>query len=157
VPCAYIQKYLSQKRKRTIFYSVAFGFLMSACCHGILAISMSIYKKGASTSSVVAFLLASPWANLPLTVLLFGFFGFKAFFIVVSAIIIAINTGLIFQVLERRGLIENNSQPVETKTDFSIRKDAAMRLRGYRFTASNVKESIVGVAQGSWFLMKMVL
>ena len=48
---------------------------MSACSHGILAISMQLYKKGASIPSVITFLLASPWANFPVTILLFGFFG----------------------------------------------------------------------------------
>lgn len=63
VPREYIEKYLSRHQKRTIFYSILFGFLMSACSHGILAISIELYKKGANTSSVIAFLLASPWAN----------------------------------------------------------------------------------------------
>ncbi|MFA5160004.1 MAG: hypothetical protein WC484_05825, partial [Candidatus Omnitrophota bacterium] len=40
VPKEYISKHLSIPKKRTIFYSVGLGFLMSACCHGILAISM---------------------------------------------------------------------------------------------------------------------
>ncbi|UCB59392.1 MAG: hypothetical protein JSV67_03615 [Thermoplasmatales archaeon] len=33
---------------------------MSACSHGILTIAIEFYKKGVNTSSVVAFLLASP-------------------------------------------------------------------------------------------------
>ena len=92
IPRTYIEKYLSRHQKRTIAYSILFGFLMSACSHGILAIAIELYKKGASTSSVVAFLLASPWANLPITFLLFGFFGVKAGLIVISAIIIAFIT-----------------------------------------------------------------
>ena len=36
---------------------------------------VALYKKGAAPSSVVAFLLASPWANFPLTLILIGFFG----------------------------------------------------------------------------------
>ena len=69
IPREYIKKYLSRRNKKTILYSILFGFLMSACSHGILAISIELYKKGASTSSVIAFLLASPWANLPITLL----------------------------------------------------------------------------------------
>ena len=77
IPREYIEKYLSRHRKRTIVYSIMFGFLMTACCHGILAIGIELYRKGASTSAIVAFFLASPWANLPITVLLFGFFQEK--------------------------------------------------------------------------------
>ncbi|MBU4406245.1 MAG: permease, partial [Candidatus Altiarchaeota archaeon] len=72
VPRSYISRYLSRPAKRTILYSVIFGFLMSACSHGILAIAIQLYKKGASIPAVIAFLLASPWANLPVTFLLFG-------------------------------------------------------------------------------------
>ena len=161
IPKEYIQKYLSRHQKRTIIYSIVFGFLMTACSHGILAISMELNKKGASTSSVIAFLLASPWANLPITFLLFGFFGLKAFFIVFSALIIAMITGLIFQALERKGMVECNSCKMgEDKpilTDFSIIKDVKRRWKEYKFTAENNIKAIKGTLQGSWTLTKMVM
>ncbi len=161
IPRQYIEKYLSRHRKRTIIYSIVFGFLMSACSHGILAIAIELYKKGANTSSVIAFLLASPWANLPITILLFGFFGLKATFIVISALIIAIITGLIYQRLERKGMVEcthcemGEDRPV--LTDFSIIKDVKRRWKEYEFTAINVKEAFLGTFRGSWALTKMVM
>lgn len=161
IPNKYIEKYLSRHRKRTIFYSIIFGFLMSACSHGILAIAIELYKKGANTSSVVAFLLASPWANLPITVLLFGFFGLKAFLIVISALIIATITGLIFLQLEKKGWIEckhcimGEDKPVHE--DFSIRTDVKQRLKNYKFTSKNIKDAFIGTFKGSWALTKMVL
>lgn len=161
IPREYIEKYLSRHRKRTIIYSVIFGFFMSACSHGILAISMELYKKGANTSSVIAFLLASPWANLPITFLLFGFFGAKAFLIVISALIIAIITGLIYQALERKGWVEcrhcklGEDHPV--LTDFSIIQDVKRRWKGFKWTSKNLKETFVGTFQGSWALTKMVM
>lgn len=72
VPRSYITKFLSARKKRTIIYSVIFGFLASACSHGILAISMELRRKGASVPSVISFLLASPWANLPITICYLG-------------------------------------------------------------------------------------
>lgn len=161
IPREYIQKYLSRHQKKTIIYSILFGFLMSACSHGILAIAIELYKKGASTSSVVAFLLASPWANLPITFLLFGFFGLKAFLIVISALIIAVITGLIYQALERRGMVECNSckmgEDKPVLTDFSITKDIKRRLKEYKFTAENNVKAIKGTLAGSWALTKMVM
>ena len=100
VPKEAISSVLAKKRKRSVFYSVMLGFLMSACSHGILALSIELYKKGASTPVVVSFLLASPWANLPITLMLIGFFGFKALYIILGALLIAFCTGLIFQFLE---------------------------------------------------------
>ena len=157
VPEEYITKYLAQHKKRTIFYSVGLGFLMSACSHGILAISMELYKKGASTPAVIAFLLASPWANLPVTIILFGFFGIKALLFVGSAIIIAIITGLAYQVLDRKGLIERNPRTIDPGEDFSILKDVKMRWREYKFTPVQLKSDVTGVLEGSWGLAKMVL
>jgi len=161
IPREYIRKYLSRHQKRTIIYSIIFGFLMSACSHGILAIAIELYKKGASTSSVISFLLASPWANLPITILLFGFFGVKATFIVISALIISIITGLIYQVLERKGMVECNSckmgEDIPVLTDFSIRKDIRRRWKEYHFTMKNNINAMKGTFQGSWSLTRMIL
>ncbi|MFC1753420.1 permease [Thermoproteota archaeon] len=161
IPREYIEKYLSRHKKRTIAYAVIFGFLMSACSHGILAIAIELYKKGASTSSVVAFLLASPWANLPITVLLLGFFGIKALFLIFGAIIIAIITGLIYQVLERKGMVEcdkcNVGEDHEKHKHLSIWADMKKRWKKHRFTSKTISEDIRGVAKGSWTLSKMVL
>lgn len=161
IPRRYIEKYLSRHKKRTIIYSIIFGFLMSACSHGILAISMELYKKGASTSSVIAFLLASPWANLPITVLLFGFFGTKAVLIIVSAIIIAFTTGLIYQLLEKKNMVECDKCSIgEDKpiyTSFSIIKDIKQRIKKYKFNRKNNLDALIGTFKGSWSLTKMVM
>ena len=161
IPREYIEKYLSRHQKRTILYAIVFGLLMSACSHGILAIAMELYKKGAGTSAVIAYLLASPWANLPITVLLFGFFGFKALLIVISALLIATTTGLIYQKLERKGWVEcdkcKSGEDHPILTDFSIIKDIKRRWKKYEFTKNNVKTAVKGTLQGSWALTKMVM
>ena len=157
IPRKYVRRYLSLHRKRTVVYSVVLGFLMSACSHGILAIAMELYKKGASTPSVIAFLLASPWANLPITILLFGFFGLNAFYIVISAIIIAVVTGLIYQVLDRRGWVECRHSGRKVDETFSVRRDMRKRINNYKPTSENLKGDLKGVFRGSWSLTKMVL
>jgi uncharacterized membrane protein YraQ (UPF0718 family) len=161
IPRTYIEKYLSRHRKRTIIYSIIFGFLMSACSHGILAIAIALYKKGANTSSVIAFLLASPWANLPITILLFGFFGTNALLIIISAIIIALITGLIYLKLEERNMVECShclsGEDLEVLTEFSIISDLKKRWTDYTFTGDNLSKAIIGTLQGSWALTKMVL
>ena len=153
VPREYVSKFLSTHKKKSIFYAVIFGFLMSACSHGILAIAIQLYKKGASIPSVIAFLLASPWANLPITILLFGFFGVKALYLVVSAIIIAIITGFIYQLLNKKGKIEKNPHTVKIAKTFSIRKDFKKRFKKYKLSAKDM----TGVLRGTWALAKMVV
>jgi hypothetical protein len=157
VPRKYISQVLARSGKRTIFYAVFVGFLMSACSHGILALSIQLYKKGASPASVVAFLLASPWANLPLTIIIIGFFGLKALFIIISAIVIAIITGLIFQLLDKKNLIEKNPNSVSFDQKFSIIKDIKKRLKEYQFSFSNLIQDSKGIFDGAISLANMVL
>lgn len=159
IPSAYISKFLSKPEKRTIGWSVLLGFLMSACSHGILAISMEFYRKGASVPAVIAFLLASPWANLPITILLFSFFGINALLIIVSAIIIAIITGLIYQGLDRKGWVERSRHTAHVSADFSVKSD--MKMRWIRFRSSNesgkTAKALKGVGEGAWALTKMIM
>ena len=157
VPREYISHILAKPKKSTIFYSVILGFFMSACSHGILALSIELHKKGASNPAVVSFLLASPWSNLTLTIMLIGFFGLKAFYIIISAFVIAVITGLIFQVLERNGLIEKNQNIVITKDNFSITADIRKRFKEYKFSVNTLKTDLRGIYRGTIVLSNMVL
>jgi uncharacterized membrane protein YraQ (UPF0718 family) len=162
IPREYISHLLSRPEKRTIFYSVILGFFMSACSHGILALSIELHKKGASNPAVIAFLLASPWANFPLTIMLIGFFGLKALYIVACALIIAVITGFIYQVLQSRGLIETNKNVKEVDKEFSILNDIRNRFKSRRehgaaFSSERVMQNIKGVFAGSISLANMVL
>lgn len=107
---------LLARGKSSVFFAVFLGFLASACSHGILAIAVSLYKKGASTASTLAFLLAAPWANLAITLLLFSFFKSNAFLIIFGALIIALISGLIFEFLEKRGIIEGRKVSLSKET-----------------------------------------
>ncbi|HNV86357.1 MAG TPA: permease [Candidatus Omnitrophota bacterium] len=157
IPREYISKYLAQRKKRTIFYAAGFGFLMTACSHGILALSMELHKKGASGPAVVSFLLASPWANLPMTFLLIGFFGWKGFVIIASALVVALITGFSLQKLDEKGRIERNKNSVSVETGFSIRRDLKRRFSEYRFNLESVAKDFRGIAKGTTALTDMVL
>jgi hypothetical protein len=157
IPREYISKILARKSPSTIFNAVFLGFLMSACSHGILALSIQLHKKGASNPAVVSFLLASPWANFTITVMLVGFFGLKGLFIIIAAIIVAINTGFIFMFLEEKGLIEKNKNVIEVSEHFSISSDVKKRFKDYRFTASKLFYDFKGVIKGALALSDMVL
>lgn len=156
IPDEYISKYLSSTKKRTILYATGLGFLMSACSHGILALAIQLYKKGASVPAVIAFLLAAPWANFAITIMLFALFGIKALLLVLSAIVIALITGLIYQILDRKNLIEKGKK-VKVSKDFSIITDIKQRFRKTNFNFNFFKNSVVGVSKGTWDLSKMVL
>lgn len=157
VPAEYVSKMLAERKNRSILAAVLGGFIFAACSHGMLALAIQLYKKGASPPAVVAFLLASPWANLPLTIIMFGFFGVKALFIVLAAVVIALITGYIFMFLEKRNWIEHNPHTVEVAADFSIVKDAGQRMRKIKFTPAAVWGGLGAIVQGSLSLANMVL
>ena len=157
VPREYIIKLLSGPRKRVIARATVMRFLASTCSHGCLALSIELYRKGASTPAVVSFLLASPWASMSLTLILLSLFGLKGFVIVGGALAIAFLTGLIFQRLDRRGLIESNHPAVPLQAGFSISRDVASRLRGYRLSLPRLRQDLRGVAAGMVPLGRMVM
>lgn len=157
IPREYISKVLSKKSPLTILNAVLLGFLMSACSHGILALSIQLHKKGASNPAVVSFLLASPWANFAVTMMLLSLFGLKGLLIILGAIIIALNTGLIFIFLEKKGLIEKNKNIVDVPENYSIWVDFRKRLKNYKFNLVALKNDLKGVVNGSIALSEMVL
>ncbi|MBI5144851.1 MAG: permease [Candidatus Omnitrophica bacterium] len=157
IPQEYISKILARKRPRTIFNAVFLGFLMSACSHGILALSIQLHKKGASNPAVVSLLLASPWANFAVTMMLLSLFGLKGLFIILVAIVIAMNTGFIFMFLEKKGLIETNKNIVGVPEEFSILKDMRIRAKNYKFGLKNIIQDFQGVINGALALSDMVL
>lgn len=157
IPREYISKILSHRKPSAIFNAVFLGFLMSACSHGILALSIQLHKKGACNPAVVSFLLASPWANLTISIMLIGFFGLKGLFIIIAAIIVAINTGFIFIFLEKRGLIEKNRNIVEVAEEFSILKDFREQVKNYKIGLKTLITDLRGIIKGAMELSDMVL
>jgi hypothetical protein len=118
---------------------------------------MQLHKKGASNPAVVSFLLASPWANSAITIMLFGFFGVKALFIILGSLVVAANTGFIFMLLQKKGWIEKNKNTLAVDTHFSIRKDIRERMRAYRWSLATVQTDVRGVANGAAALADMIL
>ena len=146
VPDGFIVRILGTRRRITLVYALVAGLLMSACSHGILAIAMQLYKKGASVPAVITFLLASPWSNLPITILLFSFFGLKALLIVGGAMLIALTTGAVYMLLDRLGWIEGSSSAADV--------DVVSWSNLLEFDAGRAVQS---VAAGSMSLANMVL
>ncbi|TDG13581.1 ATPase [Seongchinamella unica] len=85
------------------------GVFLDLCSHGILAVGMKLYERGATIGQVVAFLLASPWNSFSLTLILFGLIGvgWTLLFIALS-LLIGVISGLIFDALVERGTLPQN-------------------------------------------------
>ena len=158
VPRELISHVLAGPKKRTIFYAVGLGFFASVCSHGILAISMELYKKGAATASVVAFLLASPWANISWSILIFSLFGLlRGLYIIIVALIVAVTTGLIYQILEKKGWVEKNARTIFGAEGYCAWQDFGNKFKGYKFSREQLGKDMKGIASGAAALGDMVL
>ncbi len=85
------------------------GVLLDLCSHGILAVGMKLYERGASLGQIMAFLLASPWSSFSLTLILFGLIGvgWTLLFILLS-LVIGLISGAIFDRLVANGTLPDN-------------------------------------------------
>lgn len=157
IPQEYVSKYLAGKSKRQILIAALLGFLMSACSHGMLLIAISLYRKGASVASLVTFLLASPWANIAVDIMLVTFFGIeRALVIILTAMLIAVVGGFIFYYLEKRGITDKAKFVVKVPKKFNIRKDAKKRIIKWQKN-HNLAADAKSVVHEMWMLSKMVL
>lgn len=157
VPKTYITQWLAGHRRRTIVTAAGVGFLASSCSHGCLALTIELFRKGASVPATITFLLASPWASLSLTLLIISLMGLPGLLIVVVALAVAVITGLIFQRLDRRGLLDRNPHTVAVAPDFSIWQDLTARIQRRRWSIQSLVSDLRGIARGARTLAQMVL
>ncbi|MFK8137936.1 MAG: permease [Bdellovibrionales bacterium] len=107
-----------------IFKATFAGLLLDLCSHGILMVGVKLHKKGLSTGQLMAFLIASPWNSLSLTIILINMIGWfwTLSFILLSGIL-AITTGLLFDFFEDKGVLEKThpeSSPEDMAANFSF-------------------------------------
>lgn len=85
------------------------GLLLDLCSHGILMVGTKLYQKGASLGQLMAFLIASPWNSLSLTIIMLTLIGFKWTLIYISlSLLIGLISGVIFDRLVARGVLDAN-------------------------------------------------
>lgn len=113
------------------------GILLDMCSHGILMVGMKLYQRGLSLGQTMAFLIASPWNSLSLTLVLWGLVGFKWMIIfLILSMIIAIISGFIFDVLVKKKVLPQNPNKKAIPANYSAKKDLKNT-----FTARNWKPS----------------
>ena len=139
------------------------GVFLDLCSHGILAVGMKLYERGASAGQVMAFLLASPWNSFSLTLILFGLIGvgWTLLFILLS-LVIGIITGLIFDSLVRRGQLPANPWQAELEPERPLPELLSEFRQSMRFSLGGTVEVIRDGFAGSrvvirWSLFGLVL
>jgi hypothetical protein len=99
------------------------GTLLDLCNHGILMVGMQLYRKGASLGQTIAFLVASPWNSLSLTLILAGLIGVKWTLAFVGlSMVVGVFSGWFADRLVKRGVLPGNPNAVEIETGYSWRE-----------------------------------
>jgi uncharacterized membrane protein YraQ (UPF0718 family) len=135
IPSEFIFSILgSPGSKLSIVKAALAGVLLDLCNHGILLIGMNLYKKGASYSQTVAFLIASPWNSLSVTLILFSLIGVKwTLLFIILSVVLAISTGLICELLTKSGFLEPNPVTFQNNKDFKFFREAKKGIKEFNF------------------------
>ncbi|MFY2824575.1 permease [Ruegeria sp. MALMAid1280] len=139
---------------KSLVRAVAAGVLLDLCNHGVLMVGAKLYERGASLGQVFAFLIASPWNSLSLTIIigvLMGW-GWMLTFLVIS-LVIALLTGLAVEALERSGRVKPNPSRIDLPADFRVWQEAKIGLCATRYDFAFARD----VARRSVIASRMVL
>lgn len=133
------------------------GLLLDLCSHGILLAGMKLYERGASLGQTMAFLIASPWNSVSLTIILISLIGFPwtIAFVFLSALV-AIASGWIFESLVRRGHLPANPHTSELPPDFSFWREARAGLRRTRFGPAFFGSVLAGGLRDSAMILRWI-
>lgn len=109
------------------------GVLLDLCSHGILLVAMRLYQRGASLGQVMAFLIASPWNSLSLTVILIALIGWQlTILFIAGSMVIGIVSGMVFTVLVKQGKLPENPNTIEFN-EFHAWPEAKKQLKAASF------------------------
>jgi len=134
--------------------AVLAGVFLDLCNHGVLMVGAKLYERGASLGQVFAFLIASPWNSLSLTIIIGALMGWGWMVVfLVASLVIALVTGLTVEALERAGRVRPNPNRVDLPADFRVWRNARAGLRATRYD----RAFFADVARRSVTASRMVL
>jgi uncharacterized membrane protein YraQ (UPF0718 family) len=140
-----------------IFRATAAGVLLDLCSHGILLVGVQLYKRGASLGQTMAFLIASPWNSLSLTLILWALVGFKWMmtFLLLS-IAIALVSGLIFDGLVSKGVLAKNPNSFDLPDDFKLWREVKASFIKVQWTPRLFGQILKNGIMGSRMILRWI-
>lgn len=140
-----------------LFRAVGAGLALDLCNHGILLVGMSLYRRGASLGQVMAFLIASPWNSLSLTLILAALIGlgWMGLFILLS-MGVALVTGWIVDRLVAAGKLPGNPHRVDMPVGYKIRPEIAGVARSLKPGRKNWSRLAREGISGSRMVMRWI-
>ncbi len=116
-----MQKAMGENEGKSMLLGTFFGFISSSCSFSALAGTKSIFKKGASFVSSIAFLLASTNLVIELGIIISIFLGWQ--FVVgeyVGGILLILICWVLIRIINPKKLIEKARKNLENEDDDAI-------------------------------------
>lgn len=140
-----------------IFRATLAGVLLDLCSHGILLVGMKLYERGAGLGQVMAFLIASPWNSLSLTVILAALVGWPwTLLFIAASMAIALLSGWLFDRLVARGVLPGNPYHAELPDDYRFFADAKARLAAVEWNGELAIALVKESAGGSRMILRWI-
>ncbi|MEM8876481.1 MAG: permease [Pseudomonadota bacterium] len=138
--------------------ATAAGFLLDLCNHGVLMVGAKLYERGASLGQTFAFLIASPWNSLSLTIIIGLLMGWGWMFVFIGlSLVIALVTGLIVERMESRGLVAANPNRIDLPEDFDLITEARQGIRNTRYDWDFVTDTLHRSVTASRMVLRWLL
>ncbi|WP_412559855.1 permease [Winogradskyella sp. MIT101101] len=116
-----MQKTMGKDESKSVLLGTFFGFISSSCSFAALASAKSLFKKGASFVSSIAFLLASTNLVIELGIIISIFLGWQ--FVVgeyVGGILLILICWILIRIINPKKLIEKAKKNLEGQDDDEI-------------------------------------
>ena len=141
-----------------LFRAVAAGVVLDLCNHGILMVGMGLYKRGASLGQTLAFLIASPWNSLSLTLILAALIGWRWMLLFIALSMgVALITGWITDRLVAAGKIPGNPNTVDLPHGYRAGPAVAGVLRSLKPGRANYARLAREGLSGSRMVLRWIL
>ena len=119
------------------------GLLLDLCSHGILMVGTKLYERGASLGQLMAFLIASPWNSLSLTIIMVALIGLPWTLVYVAlSLVVGIVSGLIFDALVKRGTLAGNPVGIENENQsgepVAVMPELMRLIKGGTYTPATI-------------------
>jgi len=156
VPQTLILGLLGQGGSKTgVIRATAAGLLLDLCSHGVLMVGMQLYKRGASLGQVMAFLIATPWNSLSLTIIMVALIGLQwTLCFIFFSLLIALVTGFWIDSLVAKGKLASNPNHMELPADYRWRTEFAQAWRRIEWRFGLIPELLWGGLKGSAMVIR---
>lgn len=134
------------------------GVLLDLCSHGILMVGMELRRKGASLGQVMAFLIASPWNSISLTIIMFALIGLNwTLAFIALSMLLAITSGWLFDYYEKKGTLPSSNINIDLPENFHFWPSAKQELKAVNWNKALAKDIFKGGLSGSRMVIRWLL